>query len=45
MCNNKGDDLERHKAICGAGLMIDSEGEKKIKWIKCHKIINFRRER
>lgn len=23
MYNNKGDDLERHKAICGVGLMRD----------------------
>lgn len=27
MYNNKGDDLERHKAICGVGLMRDRESE------------------
>lgn len=45
MYNKKRDDLERQKAICGVGLMRDRESEKKIKWIKCHKIIDFRRER
>lgn len=40
--NNKGDYLERHKAICVAGLMIDSEGSNRIRWIKWKKMINFR---